>query len=72
MREGARRAAEREQTQKNAQEVKVEAENKAAENKGLRKANAALNLSKAETETSDDNSTENETQKRNTNKNETT
>lgn len=69
---GARRAAEREQTQKNAQEVKVEAEDKAAENKGLREANAALNLSKAKTETSDDNSTENGAQKRNTNKNETT
>lgn len=37
----------------------------------MREANAALNLSKAETETPDDNSTENEAQKRNTNKNET-
>ena len=71
MREGAWRAAEREQTQKNAQEVKAEAANKAAENQELRKANAALNLSKAETEPSDDNSTENEAHKRNTNKNET-
>lgn len=70
MREGAWRAAERQQTQTNAQEVKVGAENKAAENKELRKANAALNLSKAETETSDDNSTENEAQKRKNNKNE--
>ena len=68
---GALRAVKREWTQKNAQEVKVEAENKAAENKELREANAALNLSKTKTETSDDNSTENEAYKRNTNKNET-
>ena len=71
MREGAWRAVERDRTQENAQEVEVEAKNKAAENKGLREANAALNLSKAETETSDDNSTANEAHKRNTNKNET-
>ena len=71
VKKGAWRAAERQQTQTNAQEVKAEAENKAAENKELRKANAALNWSKAKMETSDDNSTENEAQKRNTNKNET-
>lgn len=70
---GALRVVKREWTRKNAQEVKVEAENKAAENKELREANAALNSRKApvsEAEISEDNSTGNEGQERENAKNE--
>lgn len=70
---GAMRAVKREWTQKNAQEVKVEAENKAVENKELREANAALNSQKApvsEAETPYGDSIGNKTQDRETAKNE--